>query len=128
VRASQKYQVARIKIPQFDHWVSPCSSLFLVFLQVCHDFESIRFQQAFFFGFAWAHWVTVAVLKLWCFTSSGRIAYAPYISQNRVKFVALHTVVLLLHTAFGITSTHLPFFSRLSYTGHSRAFVLHQNF
>jgi hypothetical protein len=27
-----------------------------------------------------------------------------------VKFVALHTVVLWLHTAVGMTSAHLPFF------------------
>jgi hypothetical protein len=54
--------------------------------------------------------VTVAIIKLRCFTSSGRTASAPYISQNGKKFVALHTVVLWLRTAWGMTSTHFPFF------------------
>jgi hypothetical protein len=52
--------------------------------------------------------VVVTVRKLQCFTSSGRTLY---ISWNGVKFVALHTVVLWLHTACGMTSTHFLFFS-----------------
>jgi hypothetical protein len=36
---------------------------------------------------------------------------APYINWKGVKFVALHTVVLWLHTTVGMSSTHLPFFS-----------------
>jgi hypothetical protein len=55
--------------------------------------------------------VYVEVRKLWCFISSGSTASAPYINQNGVKFVALHTVVLWLHVAIGMTSSHLPFFS-----------------
>jgi hypothetical protein len=46
-----------------------------------------------------------------CFTSSGNTASALYISQNGVKFVALETIVLWLHTALGMTSANLPFFS-----------------
>jgi hypothetical protein len=53
---------------------------------------------------------SVVVRKLQCFTSSGSIASAPYISQNGVKFVALQTVVLWLHTDCGMTSVHLSFF------------------
>jgi lantibiotic modifying enzyme len=55
--------------------------------------------------------VAVAVLKLQCFTSSRRTASAPYINRNNMKFVALHIVVLWLHTACGMTSTHFLFFS-----------------
>jgi hypothetical protein len=55
--------------------------------------------------------VAVAVLKFRCFTSSGRTASALYINWNIMKFVALHTVVLWLHTACGIMSAHFPFFS-----------------
>jgi hypothetical protein len=55
--------------------------------------------------------VTIVVLKLQCITSLGRTAIAPYIGQNGMKFVALHTVVLWLHTACGVTFTHFPFFS-----------------
>jgi hypothetical protein len=55
--------------------------------------------------------VPIAVLKFQCFTSSGRTASALYINWNGMKFVALHTVVLWLHTACGITSVHFPFFS-----------------
>jgi hypothetical protein len=51
------------------------------------------------------------VHKLRCFTSSGRTTSAPYISLNGIKFVALHTIVLCLHTACGITSACCPFFS-----------------
>jgi hypothetical protein len=36
---------------------------------------------------------------------------APYINRKGVKFVALHTVVLWLYKAVGMTSAHLPFFS-----------------
>jgi hypothetical protein len=53
----------------------------------------------------------IVVHKLRCFTSSGWTASAPYMSRNGVKFVALHTVVLWLHTACGMTSAHFPFFS-----------------
>jgi hypothetical protein len=55
--------------------------------------------------------VSVAVHKLWCFISSGSTVSAPYINHNGVNFAALHTVVLWLHTAVGMTSAHLPFFS-----------------
>jgi hypothetical protein len=54
---------------------------------------------------------SVAVHKLQCFISSGSTASAPYINWNGVKFVVVHTVVLWLHTAVGMTSAHLPFFS-----------------
>jgi hypothetical protein len=54
---------------------------------------------------------SVAVRKLRCFTSSGSNASAPYSNQKEVKLVALHTIVLWLHTAFDMTSAHLPFFS-----------------
>jgi hypothetical protein len=54
---------------------------------------------------------SVAVHKLQCFTSSGSTASASYIIQNGVKFVALQTVVLWLHSALGITFAHLHFFS-----------------
>jgi hypothetical protein len=57
--------------------------------------------------------VPIAVRKLRCFTSSGRTASAPYINRNSVKFVALHTVVLWLHSSCGMTSVHFPFFSPL---------------
>jgi hypothetical protein len=52
-----------------------------------------------------------ATHKLRCFISTGSIAFAPYINQNGVKFVALQTVVLWLHTIVGMTSAHFPFFS-----------------
>jgi hypothetical protein len=52
---------------------------------------------------------SAGVHKLWCFTSSGNIASAPYINRNGVKFVALEIVVLWLHTTLGRTSAHLPF-------------------
>jgi hypothetical protein len=55
--------------------------------------------------------VSVAVRKHWCFISSGNTTSAPYISRKGVKFVALQNVVLWLHTAVGMTSTHFPFFS-----------------
>jgi hypothetical protein len=55
--------------------------------------------------------VSVAVCRLRCFISNGNIASAPYISRKGVKFVALQIVVLWLHTAVGMTSTHFPFFS-----------------
>jgi hypothetical protein len=55
--------------------------------------------------------VSVVVCKLRCFISSSSTASAPYINQNGVKFVALHTMVLWLHTTVGMTSVHLPFFS-----------------
>jgi hypothetical protein len=54
---------------------------------------------------------SVAVHKLWCLTSSVSTTSTPYINKNGVKLVALHTVVLWLHTAVGMTSAHLPFFS-----------------
>jgi hypothetical protein len=53
----------------------------------------------------------IAVHKLRCFTSFGSTASAPYINQNGVKFAALQSVVLWLHTTLGITFAHLPFFS-----------------
>jgi hypothetical protein len=46
-RASQKYQISHIEIRQFELQVSPCPCLFLIFLQVCHSFELVRFQQVF---------------------------------------------------------------------------------
>jgi hypothetical protein len=55
--------------------------------------------------------VSVAVHKLWYFISSSSTASAPYINRNGVKFVAMHTVLLWLHTTVGMTSAHLPFFS-----------------
>jgi hypothetical protein len=55
--------------------------------------------------------VSVVVHKLWCFISSGNIAFVPYINKKGVKFVALQTVVLWLHTVVGMTSAHFPFFS-----------------
>jgi hypothetical protein len=55
--------------------------------------------------------VSIVVLKLRCFISFGNTASAPYINQKGVKFVALDTVMLWLHTAVGITSAHFPFFS-----------------
>jgi hypothetical protein len=54
------------------------------------------------------------VHKLQCFTSSSSTASASYISHKGVEFVALHTVVLWLHTTCGMTSAHLPFFLPLS--------------
>jgi hypothetical protein len=65
--------------------------------------------------------VVVTVHKNRCFTSSGRTASAPYICWNSVKFVALHTIVLWLHTACGMTSVHFPFFSL------SRIFLISSN-
>jgi hypothetical protein len=55
--------------------------------------------------------VSIVVCKLRCFISSGSTASAPYINQNGVKFVALHTVVLWLHRTVGMTSAHWPIFS-----------------
>jgi hypothetical protein len=55
--------------------------------------------------------IYVAVCRLWCFISFGNIASPPYISQKGVKFIALQTVVLWLHTTVGITSDHFSFFS-----------------
>jgi hypothetical protein len=55
--------------------------------------------------------VSIAVHKLRCFISSGSTASAPYINQNGVKFVALHAMVLWLHTVVGMTSAHLSFLS-----------------
>jgi hypothetical protein len=49
--------------------------------------------------------------KLRYFNSYGSIAFALYINQNGVKFVALQTTVLWLYTAVGMTSAHFPFFS-----------------
>jgi hypothetical protein len=46
----------------------------------------------------------------YCLIYSGVIASAPK-SLRDEKFVALDTTVLWLHTAFDITSAHLPFFS-----------------
>jgi hypothetical protein len=54
---------------------------------------------------------SVAVCKFQCFTSSGNTASVLYINRNGVKFVALQTIVLWPHTAFSMTSAHLPFFS-----------------
>jgi hypothetical protein len=54
---------------------------------------------------------SIVVHKIQYFTSSGSILSAPYINWNGVKFVALQNVVLWLHTALGMISTHLPFFS-----------------
>jgi hypothetical protein len=55
--------------------------------------------------------LSVVVRRLRYFISSGNTASAPYINQNGVKFVTLHTVVLWLHIAIGMISAHLPFFS-----------------
>jgi hypothetical protein len=55
--------------------------------------------------------VSVAIRRLQRFISSGNIASAPYINRKGVKFIALETVVLWLHTAVGMTSIHFPFFS-----------------
>jgi hypothetical protein len=52
-----------------------------------------------------------ATLKLQCFIFSGNIASIPYINRNDVKFIALQTVVLWLHTAVGMAFSHFPFFS-----------------
>jgi hypothetical protein len=54
---------------------------------------------------------SITVHKLQCFTFSGRTTSALYISRNGIKFVALHIVVLWLHTACGMISVHFPFFS-----------------
>jgi hypothetical protein len=53
----------------------------------------------------------VMVRKLRCLTSFGRTTSAPYISLNDIKFVALHTIMLWLHTTCGMTAAHFPFFS-----------------
>jgi hypothetical protein len=55
--------------------------------------------------------VYVVVCRLWCFISSGNNASASYISRKGVKFIALQTMVLWLHTVVGMTSSHFPFFS-----------------
>jgi hypothetical protein len=55
--------------------------------------------------------VSIAVHRHQCFISSSNIASAPHISQNVVKFIAIQTMVLWLHTVVGMTSTHFPFFS-----------------
>jgi hypothetical protein len=55
--------------------------------------------------------VSAVVHKLRYFISSSSTTSAPYINWNGVKFVALHTMVLWLHTTVGMTSAHLPFFS-----------------
>jgi hypothetical protein len=52
----------------------------------------------------------IVVRKLQYFTSSDSTASAPYINQKDIKFVALHTIVLWLHSACGMTSAHFPFF------------------
>jgi hypothetical protein len=55
--------------------------------------------------------VSLAIRRLQCFISSGNIASAPYINQKGVKFIALETIVLWLHTVVGMTFAHFPFFS-----------------
>jgi membrane-bound acyltransferase YfiQ involved in biofilm formation len=64
------------------------------------------------------HWGMVVLPlvahRLWCLISFDNTASAVNNNQNRVKLVALQTIVLWLHTALGMTSTHLPFFSPLS--------------
>jgi hypothetical protein len=67
------------------------------------------------------------VCRLRCFTSSGSTASTLYISQNGVKFVGLEIVMLWFHTALGMTSGHLPFFSPSSIfliTSNIRALAL----
>jgi hypothetical protein len=54
---------------------------------------------------------SVMARKLRCFISSGSTALAPYISRKGMKFLALHNVVLWLHTFYGMTSAHFPFVS-----------------
>jgi hypothetical protein len=54
---------------------------------------------------------SIAIHRLRCFTSSDNTASAPYINGNGVKFVALETIVLWLHTSLGMDFAHLPFFS-----------------
>jgi hypothetical protein len=109
--ASQKYQISYIEFSQFYLWVSPCPCLFQIYLQVCDGLESIRLGKSFSFASFGPTGVSIAVRKLRCFISSCSTASAPYINQNSVKFVALHTVVLWLHTTVVRTSAHLPFFS-----------------
>jgi hypothetical protein len=53
----------------------------------------------------------VAVHKLWSFISSSSTVSALYISRNGIKLVALHTIVLWLHTAFGMTPAHFFLFA-----------------
>jgi hypothetical protein len=63
--------------------------------------------------------VSVAVHKLQCFISSGSTGSAPYVNQNSVKFVALHSVVLWLHTTVGMTCQK---FSPICLSFHPRVF------
>jgi hypothetical protein len=72
--ASQKNQTSYIKFSQFYLQISPCPCLFLIFLQVCDSLklsDSSRFFSSASFGYAT---VSVAVLKIWCFISSGSTA------------------------------------------------------
>jgi hypothetical protein len=55
------------------------------------------------------------------FADVSNTASTSYISQNGVKFGALETVVLWLHTALGMTFNYLPFFS------HSSIFLIVSN-
>jgi hypothetical protein len=109
--ASQKYQISYIEFSQLYLRISPCPCLFLIFLQVCNDL-SLSNSSRSFSSASFGHMVvSVAFHKLQCFISSSSTASAPYINRNGVKFVALHTVVLWLHMAIGMTTAHLSFFS-----------------
>jgi hypothetical protein len=57
---------------------------------------------------------SIPIHRLRCFTSSSSTASAPYINRNGVKFVALQTIILWLHTALGMASVNFPFFSLFS--------------
>ena len=56
-------------------------------------------------------------LRLLFFIYSGLIASAPYRSLNGVNLVVLISDVLCDHTAFGSSSTHLPFFVKKAFFG-----------
>jgi hypothetical protein len=51
------------------------------------------------------------VRRLWCLISFNSTASTLNTNRNGVKLVALQTIVLWLHTALGMTSAHLSFFS-----------------
>jgi hypothetical protein len=85
-----------------------CSLYFSKFTTTFSLSDSIKSFSSTSFGHGT---VSVAVRRLRCFISSGNIASAPYISRKGVKFVALQTVVLWLHTVVGMTSAHFSFFS-----------------
>jgi hypothetical protein len=55
--------------------------------------------------------VSVAVRRLRCLVSSSSTTLAQNNNRKGVKFVALETIVLWLHTAFDKILAHLPFLS-----------------